>query len=311
MRRPDRHRAAAVRDRRPEGRIHALEGLALVCLPRRASPAPHVCTSGPWTTRCGADARSSRSVDGADRDLHPLDSPGPGPLPAARARLRDAALHVSSSGRCGSTPIRTCTDATSSTYARPRRTRTASTSWIAPTRSRGSAGSSGRRASTSFRSCSTSSPARCRSSGRGRASTTRRKGSPSTTSSGSSSARHHGPLAGHGARAFDVQRGARHGRRVRPRLVARPRSPADPRDPVLSLPHASDHMTPSILRRELSCRAGPDRRRRPRLLGPEPRSQPQRARRRDLRWICDLDQSRLDTFGRHYPTVRATRDSRI
>ena len=28
----------------------------------------------------------------------------------------------------------------------------------------------------------------------------------------------------------------------------------------------------------------------------------------DLRWICDLDQSRLDTFGKRYPTVRATRD---
>jgi predicted dehydrogenase len=27
----------------------------------------------------------------------------------------------------------------------------------------------------------------------------------------------------------------------------------------------------------------------------------------DLRWICDLDQSRLDTFGRRYPTVRCTR----
>ena len=28
----------------------------------------------------------------------------------------------------------------------------------------------------------------------------------------------------------------------------------------------------------------------------------------DLRWICDLDQSRLDMFGRRYPTVRATRE---
>jgi predicted dehydrogenase len=28
----------------------------------------------------------------------------------------------------------------------------------------------------------------------------------------------------------------------------------------------------------------------------------------ELRWICDLDQSRLDTFGRRYPTVRCTRD---
>jgi len=28
----------------------------------------------------------------------------------------------------------------------------------------------------------------------------------------------------------------------------------------------------------------------------------------DLRWICDLDQSRLDLFGRRYPTVRGTRD---
>ena len=28
----------------------------------------------------------------------------------------------------------------------------------------------------------------------------------------------------------------------------------------------------------------------------------------ELRWICDLDQSRLDTFGRRYPAVRCTRD---
>ena len=28
----------------------------------------------------------------------------------------------------------------------------------------------------------------------------------------------------------------------------------------------------------------------------------------DLRWICDLDQSRVDMFGRRYPTVRCTRD---
>ena len=28
----------------------------------------------------------------------------------------------------------------------------------------------------------------------------------------------------------------------------------------------------------------------------------------ELRWICDLDPSRLETFGRRYPTVRCTRD---
>ena len=28
----------------------------------------------------------------------------------------------------------------------------------------------------------------------------------------------------------------------------------------------------------------------------------------ELRWICDLDQKRLDTFGRRYPTVRATQE---
>jgi predicted dehydrogenase len=28
----------------------------------------------------------------------------------------------------------------------------------------------------------------------------------------------------------------------------------------------------------------------------------------DLRWICDLDESRLDTFGRRYPSIRCTRD---
>jgi predicted dehydrogenase len=28
----------------------------------------------------------------------------------------------------------------------------------------------------------------------------------------------------------------------------------------------------------------------------------------DLRWLCDLDQARLDTFGRRYPALRCTRD---
>jgi predicted dehydrogenase len=28
----------------------------------------------------------------------------------------------------------------------------------------------------------------------------------------------------------------------------------------------------------------------------------------ELRWICDLDQSRLDTFGRRYPAVSCTRE---
>jgi predicted dehydrogenase len=28
----------------------------------------------------------------------------------------------------------------------------------------------------------------------------------------------------------------------------------------------------------------------------------------ELRWICDLDKSRLDTFGRRYPSIRCTRD---
>ena len=46
---------------------------------------------------------------------------------------------------------------------------------------------------------------------------------------------HHRALAGDGARALDVRRGARHGRRVRPRLVARPRSPsAAAHPPVLA-----------------------------------------------------------------------------
>ena len=132
----------------------------------------------------------------------------------------------------------------------------------------------------SCRSSSTCSPARCRSSGRGRASTTRPRVRRAPLRAVPAAARAHGPLAGHGACPLDVRRGTRHGRRLRPRLVAEPRPSADPQDAALPArecerPHEAVDLPARSLRR-----AGRDRRRRPRLLGPEPDPQPERARRR-------------------------------
>ena len=95
----------------------------------------------------------------------------------------------------------------------------------------------------------------------------------------------HRALAGDRARALDLRRGARHGRRLRARLVARAR-------PAAALPHAPDGARPEGERRERAShrlaptgrrRVGAGRRRRPRLLGPEPRPQPPRASRRRTR----------------------------
>ncbi len=116
-----------------------------------------------------------------------------------------------------------------------------------------------------------------------------------------------GALAGDRARPLDVRRGARHGRRVRARLVVQPRSAATAEDAVLPRPHASDHMTPAPFPAELQhepARIG--------VVGlgywgPNLIRNLNDLEEADLRWICDLDQSRLDTFVRRYPTVRGTR----
>ena len=88
-----------------------------------------------------------------------------------------------------------------------------------------------------------------------------------------------GALAGHRARALDLRRGARHGRRVRARLVVQPRPTAPSEDAVLPRPHAGNNMTPSPFPAEVAARAGTHRRRRPRLLGAQPHPQPERSRR--------------------------------
>ena len=119
--------------------------------------------------------------------------------------------------------------------------------------------------------------------------------------------RHHGALAGDGPRALDLRRGARHGRRLRTRLVARPRPPA-------ALPHTSrilaggDSVNASRPHATVqSTTRRPHRRRRARLLGPEPRPQPARARPRPT-WPASATASEtaLDTIARRYPAVPGT-----
>ena len=127
---------------------------------------------------------------------------------------------------------------------RRRRTRTVSTSWIARAMSRVSAGSCGRRASTSCRSSSTCS--------RGDMSLVGPR--PCLDYETEEFAEHHferfldaaradRPVAGHGTRSLDLRRSARHGRRLRPRLDARPRSSTPAQDPALTRPNASGRMT--------------------------------------------------------------------
>ena len=120
---------------------------------------------------------------------------------------------------------------------------------------------------------------------------TRPSTSSRTTSSVPGAAGDHGALAGDGARPRHVRRGTGHGRRLRARLVARPRPPApaaarrsrsfdrgQPPDMPSSLvqgdpPAARAQPYPPVARR----------RRRPRLLGAQPRPQPRRAPRRRSR----------------------------
>ena len=90
-------------------------------------------------------------------------------------------------------------------------------------------------------------------------------------------------------------------------LVVQPRPPAPPEDAVLPRPDASYHMTPSPFPAELAhepARIG--------VVGlgywgPNLIRNLNDLEEADLRWICDLDQARLDTFVRRYPAVRGTR----
>ena len=176
------------------------------------------------------------------------------------------------------------------------RPRTASTSSTAPTRSRRSAAGCARRASTSCRSSSTSCAATCRSSARGRASTYETEHfephhferflvPPGLTGLWQVTARARSTL----------RRGARHGRRLRPRLVARPRPVA---------PASHDHRArssrssatdgPPDERQRLVRRAGSRRASSASATGARTSSATcsELAGGRARRWICDLDRAR-------------------
>ena len=145
------------------------------------------------------------------------------------------------------------------------------------------------------------SRATCRSSVRGRASSTRPSSSSRTTSTGSSSRQGiTGPLAGDRTRQLDVRRGARDGRRLRSRLVARTRPPA------------SCFRTPFALLRAATARHDPAR---VRTAGASPSSGSATGARTssatsrssqcaELRWICDSTGDASSRSSRRYPDVR-------
>ncbi len=117
----------------------------------------------------------------------------------------------------------------------------------------------------------------------------------------------HRPLAGGGAGELDLRRGARDGRCIRPRLVARSRPAAALQDTVCRCCASAGR---------LHERARQGRRRRARLLGPEPRPQPRRARsRRRRRRSATRGEERLELVGRRFPAVRRytsyTDDARV
>src|SRR5262249_49414855 len=114
--------------------------------------------------------------------------------------------------------------------------------------------------------------------------------------------RHHRPLASHGARPFDVRRGARPRRRVCAELVARPR-------PAPDAPHAlPDPSTEKrnclmieFLREPLRFAvAGLG------YWGPNLVRNLHDVEDAEVAWICDLNTDALDVIGRRYPAVKRT-----
>ncbi len=127
---------------------------------------------------------------------------------------------------------------------------------------------------------------------------------------------HHRALAGRGASAHDADGGARSRRRLRARLVASARSLADASHVLAGgLPRREPRDGQRArARRELGRRSGPRRRRRPRLLGAEPRAQPATSfRNAELVAVCDTNPSdprtRLGGAIRHPTRRRASTPS--
>src|SRR5205823_1719688 len=100
----------------------------------------------------------------------------------------------------------------------------------------------------------------------------------------------------------ELRRGARHGRRLRPELVARPRPRAD-------LPHtAHDPATKGNRLMAVSHRSSPLRVAVVGLgyWGPNLARNFQELEEAQLVTLCDLDADRLAAIGRRYPRVRRT-----
>ena len=82
-------------------------------------------------------------------------------------------------------------------------------------------------------------------------------------------------------------------------LSPRSSGPSPPSDPSCTAT-ATPPSAPSP-RSTNAMSTGPGRRRRPRLLGPEPRAQHRRDRRRELAWLCDGDPQALARVAAQHP----------
>ena len=113
----------------------------------------------------------------------------------------------------------------------------------------------------------------------------------------------HRPVAGRSAGARELRRGARDGRRVRRRTG---RSASTSR---CSSGHRSQLVATGERRHDPATARRLGRRRRARLLGPEPRPKVlHELPDVEVAYVCDLSEEALDRVGRRYPAVRRQRD---
>ena len=117
---------------------------------------------------------------------------------------------------------------------------------------------------------------------------------------------HHRALAGDGARARDFRRGARHGRRLRAQLVARPRPRGCCCARRFSSSHEGDRMSVRTAG-EQPARASPSS---ASATGARTSSATSTSSGRRGGVVCDLARTRSTTIARRYPGVRTTTELR-
>ena len=284
--RPDRHRPAPVRDRRAEGRHPHVRGSRArrSAAGQRLSPSSRLLKRASTIVVARPDADRPRAGDGGDRGRDPARLDRAGAVPAAAARARDAPVHRpqvphdARRHRPGRAPPLHRDHADAPCLAERA---TGSTSSIAP--------SSVTRVGRFLRKTSLDELPQLFNVLAGEMSLVGPR--PCLDYETEGFAEHHFerflmPPGLTGLWQVTARARSTFGEALDMDVEyvrgwsLEPRPPAASQDPVLPRPDASDRMMPSIFPREVSRRARPHRRRRPRLLGPEPDPQPERSRRR-------------------------------